>query len=333
MVFFICRKCCLFLKYYLKCWYFIMLLTFVSESGHLAVLHLWENTMHWPQLLLVGKIPRMSHRLYIVRNWIKLELKIKNCLYIGNWNPSEKTAHKGKKKSKDLTSIRLHISPGTWGAFASLGSRAGEWELRLSINWKAQVEASMTTRVYTAQALFTSTSSMKGCLVAEQTFDVPDSWRPLSGPWHRAPTPRSFVIRETVWENVKGFPLFWSVVHSWAGVGQRTRHWVSRVRRPLRGADLNRRRTEAQLSLAVAIIPRPLSDRWHCGISDFMAGHLSYPISFPIWWEVLAPVKFILQFEYWSNSALCLSPTPPLSLSLSLLLSLFFLYRHLQRVS
>lgn len=48
------------------------------------------------------------------------------------------------------------------------------------------------------------------------------------------------------------------------------------------GADLNHSRTRAQLSLAVVIIPRPVSDRWHCGISDFMAGHLSYPISFPI---------------------------------------------------
>lgn len=56
----------------------------------------------------------------------------------------------------------------------------------------------------------------------------------------------------------------------------------SASRQPLQGADLNHRRTRTQLSLAVVIIPQPLSDRWHCGISDFMAGHLSYPISFPI---------------------------------------------------
>ena len=111
---------------------------------------------------------------------------------------------------------------------------------------------------------------------------------------------------------------------SW--VGQRTRHWVSAARHPQQGDDLNHRRTRAQLSLAVVIIPQPLSDRWHCGISDFMAGHLSYPISFPIWWEVLAPVKFSLHFEYWSDSALSLCRTPPHSLLLSL-------YRHLRQVS
>lgn len=74
-----------------------------------------------------------------------------------------------------------------------------------------------------------------------------------------------------------------------------------------------------------------------------MAGHLSYPISFLIWWEVLAPVKFILQFEYWSDSALLppssylpiFLPSPVLPLFLSFPLSDFlsiFLCLHLLRL-
>lgn len=121
----------------------------------------------------------------------------------------------------------------------------------------------------------------------------------------------SLIMLYTVW--VKGFPtfLFRDTQLGLTEDGALSQHIEA-------GADLNHRRTRAQLSLAVVIIPQPLSDRWHCGISDFMAGHLSYPISFPIWWEVLAPVKFILQFEYWSDSALSLSLTPSFSQSLCL---------------
>lgn len=82
-----------------------------------------------------------------------------------------------------------------------------------------------------------------------------------------------------------------------AGVDRRTKHWVSTSGWPDGRADLNHGRTRAQLSLAIVIIPLPLSDRWHCGKSDFMAGHLSYPIYLPIWWKVLAPVK--INFAVW----------------------------------
>lgn len=48
-----------------------------------------------------------------------------------------------------------------------------------------------------------------------------------------------------------------------------------------------------------------LCDRRHYRISFFMAGHLSYPISFPFFVES----KFILHFEYWFPSFFLLLPS------------------------
>lgn len=102
-------------------------------------------------------------------------------------------------------------------------------------------------------------------------------------------------------------------ISGWDGGSAESAQWPScHLKAPLLRDDLNLCWTKAQLSLAIVIIPLSLSDRWHCGISVFKSGHLSYPIYFPIWWKVLGPVKFILHFEYWFFTFFFSSSPPPL---------------------